>query len=302
MMPADILTIALRLGAQLKRCGAEYFGPCPRCGGRDRFSVNVRKQVFNCRGCGVGGNAIDLVRHLRDCTVGEAASLINREARGPPSRTVKEHDAAGAVRRIVAALQPILGSPGERYLRETRGIDVDAVSDMLASTHAIGWHRGLYFNQPDDERHGQHVAAIVAVMTDPVTAQPTGAITRTYIDGDLRKTTKAKTLGQGGGVARLSRDEDTLLGLHLAEGLESALSAAALGLRPIWSTGSATTLAKFPVLAGVEALTIICDHDANGTGERAARQLEARWLGWGREVVIYRPTMVGHDFNDCIRK
>jgi phage/plasmid primase-like uncharacterized protein len=38
--------------------------PCPMCGGTDRFSVNVKKQVFNCRVCGAKGDVIDLVRAL----------------------------------------------------------------------------------------------------------------------------------------------------------------------------------------------------------------------------------------------
>jgi CHC2 zinc finger len=34
------------------------------CGGRDRFSINARKQVFNCRGCGAKGDVIALVKAL----------------------------------------------------------------------------------------------------------------------------------------------------------------------------------------------------------------------------------------------
>jgi hypothetical protein len=33
----------------------ERCGPCPKCGGGDRFAVNTKKQVFNCRGCGARG-------------------------------------------------------------------------------------------------------------------------------------------------------------------------------------------------------------------------------------------------------
>ena len=41
---ADILGIAERLGTKLKRAGAsEYVGPCPVCGGKDRFGVNIKK-------------------------------------------------------------------------------------------------------------------------------------------------------------------------------------------------------------------------------------------------------------------
>ena len=34
----------------------ERTGPCPACGGRDRFGVNIARRKFNCRGCKVKGN------------------------------------------------------------------------------------------------------------------------------------------------------------------------------------------------------------------------------------------------------
>ena len=40
----------------------EMVGPCPDCGGSDRFAINTRKQVFNCRGCGESGDVIALTR------------------------------------------------------------------------------------------------------------------------------------------------------------------------------------------------------------------------------------------------
>jgi hypothetical protein len=54
-----------RRGIDLKPCGAERVGPCPDCGGNDRFAVNIKKNLFNCRGCGAkGGDSIDLVQFL----------------------------------------------------------------------------------------------------------------------------------------------------------------------------------------------------------------------------------------------
>jgi DNA primase len=50
-----------RRGITLKRTSEGFAGPCPRCGGTDRFSVSTRKQVFNCRGCRGKGDVIDLV-------------------------------------------------------------------------------------------------------------------------------------------------------------------------------------------------------------------------------------------------
>ena len=43
-MVDDISAVAERLGARLKRLGNERVGPCPKCGGRDRFSVNTKSK------------------------------------------------------------------------------------------------------------------------------------------------------------------------------------------------------------------------------------------------------------------
>ncbi len=51
-------------GIQLNGKTADRCGPCPVCGGTDRFSINIKKQCWNCRQCGVGGDVIALVEHL----------------------------------------------------------------------------------------------------------------------------------------------------------------------------------------------------------------------------------------------
>ena len=298
----EILVVAQRLGARLKKSGAEWVGPCPRCGGRDRFAVNPRKRLFNCRGCGVGGDAIDLLRFVTGSTFAEAAELIGDRPTPSTPANQNDYNPATSIRRIVAGLTPILDTIGERYLHDTRGIGTDALDDILGRTDAIGWNPAVYFNEPGHPLHGQRLGCIVGIMTDPTTAQPTGAISRTYIGPDGKKVCKAKTLGEGGGVIRLSRDEDALHGLFLGEGKETCLAAAALGLRPIWGPGSAMTLAKFPLLVGIECLTLIADHDANGAGEQAAREVEARWIAAGREVRILRAKAVGYDLNDALKR
>ena len=92
-----------------------------------------------------------------------------------------------------------------------------------------------------------------------------------------------------GGVVRLSRDDETLAGLHLVEGLESGLALMVEGFRPCWSMGSTWVMAEFPVLAGIEALRAFADNDKNGAGLRSARAVEARWLAAGRDArIIFR--------------
>lgn len=85
---APIDAVAERLGAKLKKlssskAGTEYAGPCPRCGGDDRFAINTRKRLFNCRGA-VGGNVIGMVEHVLGLDFIAACEWIVGEP--PPDR------------------------------------------------------------------------------------------------------------------------------------------------------------------------------------------------------------------------
>ncbi|WP_334359205.1 MULTISPECIES: AAA family ATPase [unclassified Bradyrhizobium] len=71
----------IKLGGGVDRCG-----PCPVCGGTDRFSINVKKQVFNCRGCNLGGDVIKLTEHLDQIDFIRACETLVGEP--PPKTTV----------------------------------------------------------------------------------------------------------------------------------------------------------------------------------------------------------------------
>lgn len=53
-----------RLGIEgLKRISGEFIGPCPLCGGRDRFGININSKAFLCRKCDIrGGDMVSLVQ------------------------------------------------------------------------------------------------------------------------------------------------------------------------------------------------------------------------------------------------
>lgn len=64
--------------------------------------------------------------------------------------------------------------------------------------------------------------------------------------------------------------------IGIAEGIETALSAY-VGMRvPVWSAVSASLLEEFLPPAGVKAVLIFADLDANGVGQQAARKLQAK--------------------------
>jgi putative DNA primase/helicase len=333
----SVLEIAERHGAQLKKSGREYAGPCPLCGGVDRFSVRTDKNVWNCRGCDKGGDAIDLEMHLSGSSfvnavralIGKDAGTTNRrqptpeEIRARETREAERRQAqaeeqarnAGSAARIVASLQPVAGTPGEAYLRDTRKIDIDhwAVRRALEDVETLGWCERTFFRQPDPskpghELHGQWLGAIVAILTDPINGERTGGITRTFIRQGC-KVCRAMSLGGAGrlGIIRLTSDDEVETGLHLCEGLESALSAMTMGFIPMWAVGSTSQMQNFPVLNGVGCLTVIADHDIEDkagreAGQEAARAVCQRWADAGRKVVMKTPKRRGEDANDITKR
>ena len=70
---------------------------------------------------------------------------------------------------------------------------------------------------------------------------------------------------------------------------------------PMWAAGSTSQLADFPVLAGIECLTILADNDENEASVDAASTAYWRWKDAGRDVRIRQPKERG-DLNDIIRR
>jgi CHC2 zinc finger/Toprim domain len=308
---ADIGEVASRYTTLKRATSIEYAGPCPVCGGRDRFGVNIRRGLWNCRGCGKGGDVIALAQHVEGLSFRDAVERLTGEQTTPSKPrprpvagpTPREDDGDKQSLRIAALIAggiiPLRSTPGASYLSDVRKIDAGAIAAVLESTAAIGWNPSVLFREPGHDLDGKRLGAIIGIMTDPLSAEPTGGISRTYLH-EGHKVGKAKNLGPAG-IVRLTPDEDVSHGLFLAEGLETALAAMSKGLRPAWSTGSTSIMAKMPVLGGVESITILADHDENGAGERAAREAERRWEDAGREVRVWIPPTRG-DLNDILMK
>jgi hypothetical protein len=86
--------------------GRDRSGPCPKCGGSDRFSVNTVKDVFNCRHCGISGQGvIKLVMLVEDLEFVAACELITgRAAKAPvdPKKWAEDRAAAEAKKKEAA--------------------------------------------------------------------------------------------------------------------------------------------------------------------------------------------------------
>ena len=57
----------------------EWAGPCPACGGEDRFRVWPEKDKFWCRGCNKKGDAIQYLRDFKSMSYQEACAYLGKE-------------------------------------------------------------------------------------------------------------------------------------------------------------------------------------------------------------------------------
>ena len=138
---------------------------------------------------------------------------------------------------------------------------------------------------------------MVALFRNIETGKPQ-AVSRTYLDSSGDKVER-RFLGRVAGAAiKLDPDENVLSGLHIGEGVETCLAARQIGLKPAWAPRSCIAIGAFPVIAGVEALSILREHDA--ANERNADLCGMRWHEAGRQVFDVWPR-VGKDVNDAIR-
>ena len=226
---------------------------------------------------GEGGDMLTLLAREHGVRVGEAVRIAKRDYLGgaiiasprqySPELQQNESGTKEAALRIWQEGIALAGTLGEQYFVEHRRLDIRA----LDLRHVLRWH---------DRCH-----CAVALMTTPAENKPSG-IHRTFLNSDGSKRDR-KMLGRAG-VIRLSRDDAVTGGLGITEGIEDGLAVLLSGWSPIWAAGSAGAIRRFPVLGGIESLTIFADADSAGL--EAAQECEGRWAAVGKETRISPPT------------
>lgn len=165
---ADCWTVlnALGLSHQVKAHPRECVGPCPACGGRDRFSINRRKNIWYCRRSAKGGDAIALVSYLvgadflgavetitgRPSPRGEAGRKIDPAhmeelRRASEARQAEAEREANSFRNreirrahdIWSSGEGMPGSVAESYLR-LRGLNPAPGAKLRSASHLPYWH------------------------------------------------------------------------------------------------------------------------------------------------------------------
>ena len=274
-------------------------GPCPICGGKDRWRFDDKQGSgsFYCSSCGAG-DGVTLVMLFKNLDFKNAAMQIEAaagfvksstyEAKATDEQKRKALNAVWAGARRVEHGDPVCG-----YL-EGRGIRMTYISP------ALRFHPALKYYRESEAQVDGVFEAVLAIVTSPDGSGAT--IHRTYIkDGQKAPVANPKKLMQGmpikGAAIRLFPVSETL---GVAEGIETALAAAQLFNVPTWACVSAGGMESFVPPAEVKKLVIFADNDASFTGQAAAYKLANRLTIAGLVVEVRIPGEVGKDWADVV--
>lgn len=278
-------------------------GPCPMCGGKDRFRFDDKAGTGSwiCSQCGAG-NGVQFVQHFLRTDFRGAALEIEKHMDAAPVQATRQGQRAddGKTREAMASLwqraKPIsLDDAAGRYLQ--RRLKLETFPGTL--------------RQVPDERYadaGQratwHPAMIARVdpSDDARAAGERAALHRTYLTAaghkaDLPSPRKMMGAMPTGAAVRLMPHGDVL---GIAEGIETAFSASQLFGVPVWAALTADLLQAWEPPASVSTVMIFGDHDASFTGQAAAFGLGRRLKAKGLTVAIEIPVRAGTDWNDFL--
>ena len=155
----------------VKRKGHKGAGPCPACGGKDRFSINGQKQNWWCRKSQKGGGPIDLAMYVTGANFLGACEILTGESMPKPPKPgeeVRREDPklveqrrldaeAEAERRkqeqikwrdrernkardIWGEGEVLIGTPAEEYLRSLRGVQPPEGARLRYHPNLKYWH------------------------------------------------------------------------------------------------------------------------------------------------------------------
>ena len=297
-------------------------GACPVCGGKDRFRFTDKdgRGCFVCNKCRPeGGDGFHLLAAFRACSFIEAARFVS-DYLGGVAVTAKPISPAELARRKASeeaeqrriwlanravnltlwrqAHPVVAGSPVARYLRN-RGLN------LALYPPALRFHSNLpYWEQGPDGRPvklGDFCGMVAAVQAPDGTLL---AVHKTYltaaghkIDAPSPKKMSKPSGPLSGAACRLFPASEKLA---IAEGIETALAVHCANSLPVWAGLNAYGLTHMVLPDEVRQVFIYADHDANGTGQNAAKTLAERLTREGRSVRILLPAIPGTDWLDVL--
>jgi putative DNA primase/helicase len=271
-------------------------GPCPLCGGKDRWRWDnlEGRGTWICSKCGAG-DGVALLMQKNRWEFREAAeqidTVIGSVSADAPKRERSDREKRDAMSELWQSSKAIeANDPVGRYL--ARRVGLTAFPSCL---------RTAFNARYQSDRPSFH-PAMIAMVTGPDGAP--SILHRTYLTTDGRKASvdaprrlMPGTVAKGAAI-RLAPAGDAL---GIAEGIETALSASALFGVPCWAAVNAGMLALWRPPHEVRRIVIFGDNDASYTGQAAAYALAGRLRSEGFIVEVEVPAEPEADWNDVHR-
>ena len=266
-------------------------GPCPLCGGKDRFRYDNRNGdgTYYCSGCGAG-DGMKLALEWTGEQFKDLAAKIDNMIGNIEIDTVKPTPKSNP-RKVLNKSRPA-GELVERYLK-ARG---------LSLPQYLGECPAHDYWETDDNGNFVKLGTfpiMVASLRDE-NGEILGSHI-TYLDGnrkaDVKHVKKINGEAPNGAVARLY---DPTPSLGIAEGIETAIACKILYGVNTWAALNTVNMEKFTPPAGVKRVIIFGDNDENYAGHKAAFTLAHRMKIKGLDVVVKFPPRAGMDFNDVL--
>jgi putative DNA primase/helicase len=267
-------------------------GPCPICGGDDRFRWDDQygQGGFICSQCG-GGDGFRLAGRVTGQTFKQLADKVeeilghSNDYRGPVG-DIEELRQREKMKTVWdESRTPEVGGTIAAYLEARVG--------CLWPSQAI--REGIYGRSP----------VMVCKIVDHAGERAVNLhLTMLTDDGQKADLDIAKRVMKGklpDGCAIRLGPEKAVMGV--AEGIETAISAAIMFDMPVWACVNGTLLSKWIPPAKAEQITVFGDNDANYTGQSKAYHLANRLeVQYKRRVVVAIPPLQGDDWNDHLHK
>jgi putative DNA primase/helicase len=281
-------------------CLVNRHGPCPLCGGEDRFRWDNAegRGTYICNACGAGDGmklAIEFTGKTFVDVAAEIDTMLGNHKFEPdkPKPVMTEQQRKDALKAVWVDTRPV--EPGDlvhRYLA-SRGVDEKI------------YPKALRFGNSVRDGEGGLRPCMVALVGRY--GQPKfDTMHRTFLKPDgsgkaeMQSPRKlmAGEIPDGACVMLSDWTQSGVLGI--AEGIETAMAASALFDVPCWAAINSTMLAKWWPPVGCEEVVVFGDNDPKFAGQAAAFKLAHRLAVKGISVTVQIPSQAGTDWNDVL--